>query len=192
MSEESSEDDSITKIKVVLLGESCVGKSALIFRFISDKFLKEHNSTVEEFYKVSSAIVDLKCELDIIDTAGNKNCQNMLDSWIINGNCYLLVYSINDANSFKELKSRYERICQIKENEIISIILVGNKYDLSIKERKVTEEEGKKYAESKNILFLETSALNKFNVKEVFDAVINDYLKKLYDKKNENGWCACF
>ena len=42
------------------------------------------------------------------------------------------------------------------------------------------------------MLFFEASALNKFNVKEVFDAVINDYLKKLDDKKNENRWCACF
>ena len=188
MSNDNSQDD--PKISIVVLGESNVGKSALIFRYISDKFPSEHDPTVEDLYNVENK-EDLKYDLDILDTAGDKDYQTSLDNWINSGNCFILVYSINDENSFKELDAKYERICQNKKIEDISIILVGNKCDLK-SERKITEEEGKNYAEKKNMLFLEASASQKINVKEVFNTVINNYLKKNGDIKEEKGWCPCF
>ena len=186
MSNENSQDYSTPKIKIVVLGESKVGKSALIFRYLKGEFPKKHDPTVEDTYKVEKE--DLKYDVEILDTAGEKDYQSVIENWINDGNCFILVYSIDDENSFKELDAKYEKICQIKKNEIFSIILVGNKCDLK-SERKVTEEEGKKFAKSKGILFSEASALEDFNAKDVFLKVIKDYLKKLKDKKNE--WCSC-
>ena len=189
MSNDNSQDDSTPKIKIVVLGESKVGKSALIFRYLKGKFPKEHDPTVEDIYKVEKE--DLKYDVEILDTSGEKDYQNMIENWINDGNCFILVYSIDDENSFKELDAKYEKICQIKKNEIFSIILVGNKCDLE-NERKITEQEGKKYAEKKNMLFLETSALQIINVKEVFDTVLDNYLKKNGEIKEEKSWCPCF
>ena len=80
-------------VKLVILGKSLVGKSALTYRYICDKFPNEHDTTVEDQYKVNMTIEGIKCEVEILDTAGQDDYQTMLDTWIENGNCYLLVYS---------------------------------------------------------------------------------------------------
>ena len=101
-------------VKIVILGKSLVGKSALTYRFICDKFPTEHDTTVEDQYKVSLTIEDIKCNLEILDTAGQDDYQTMLDTWIEFGNCFLLVYSIDDLESYKSLKTKLDRISQIK------------------------------------------------------------------------------
>ena len=191
MFNESSQDDSFMMINIVLLGKSSVGKTALIYRFINEKYPEEHDPTDEDHYYTRKTIEKLEFKLDILDTGGIEDYKNYLDKWIEFGSCFILVYSIDDANSFKELKANCELIFQIKKNEIFSIILVGNKCDLE-NERKITEQEGKKYAEKKNMLFLETSALQIINVKEVFDTVLDNYLKKNGEIKEEKSWCPCF
>ena len=185
----SEEEDSLLEINIVTLGETSVGKSSLTCRFLYGKFLENYDETIEDRYEMNQTKENPKYHLYIYDTGGNGDLKkSYLETWIKNNNCFLLVYSIDDANSFKELKANCELIFQIKKNEIFSIILVGNKCDLK-RERKVTEEEGKKFAKSKGILFSEASALEDFNAKDVFLKVIKDYLKKLKDKKNE--WCSC-
>ena len=185
----SEEEDSLLEINIVTLGETSVGKSSLTCRFLYNNFLKNYEETIEDRYEMNQTKENPKYHLYIYDTGGNGDLKkSYLETWIKNNNCFLLVYSIDDANSFKELKANCELIFQIKKNEIFSIILVGNKCDLK-SERKVTEEEGKKFAKSKGILFSEASALEDFNAKDVFFMVIKDYLKKLKDKKNE--WCSC-
>ena len=185
----SEEEDSLLDINIVTLGVTRVGKSSLICRFLYNNFLKNYEETIEDRYEMNQTKENPKYHLYIYDTGGNGDLKkSYLETWIKNNNCFLLVYSIDDANSFKELKANCELIFQIKKNEIFSIILVGNKCDLK-SERKVTEEEGKKFAKSKGILFSEASALEDFNAKDVFLKVIKDYLKKLKDKKNE--WCSC-
>ena len=185
----SEEEDSLLEINIVTLGETSVGKSSLTCRFLYGKFLENYDETIEDRYEMNQTKENQKYHLYIYDTGGSKDLKkSYLETWIKNNNCFILVYSIDDANSFKELKANCELIFQIKKNEIFSIILVGNKCDLK-SERKVTEEEGKKFAKSKGILFSEASALEDFNAKDVFFMVIKDYLKKLKDKKNE--WCSC-
>ena len=107
-SEGKPENNNIVKVKLVVLGKSLVGKTALAFRFISDKFPTEHDTTVEDQYKVNLTIEDINCELEILDTAGQEDYQTMFDSWIESGNCYLLVYSIDDEESFNQVKVKYE------------------------------------------------------------------------------------
>ena len=162
-------------IKIAVLGKTLVGKSALTYRFICDKFPTEHDKTVEDQYKVNIIIDDKKCELELLDTAGQDDYQSMLDTWIQFGNCYLLVYSIDDLDSFEFIKDRYERICQIKNNENFSVIIVGNKCDLE-KNRKVDNKDVESFTKSNCLEFIEASALNRINVKEAFTAVAHDYL----------------
>ena len=115
MSSNEDHDNSPINIKIAILGKTLVGKSALTYRFICDKFPNEHDTTVEDQYKMSLTIDGKKCDLEILDTAGQDDYQTMLDTWIEFGDCYLLVYSIDDMESFKTIKKRYERICEIKK-----------------------------------------------------------------------------
>ena len=193
MSNENKENTPIN-IKLAILGKTLVGKSALTYRFICDKFPTEHDTTVEDQYRINITIDDKKCDLEILDTAGQDDYQTMLDTWIEFGNCYLLVYSIDDLESFNSLKKKYERICQIKNNENFSVVIVGNKCDLPENERKVQKTEVENYCKSISVEFMEASALNKINVKEAFTAVVHDYLIKSSSNDNKTGRfsCPCF
>ena len=192
-SENSVDDKKKEVIKLVVLGKSLVGKSALTYRFISDKFPTEHDTTVEDQYKTIVTVDDIECELEILDTAGQDDYQTMLDTWIEFGNCYLLVYAIDDLDSFKQIKHKYDRICQVKNNEKFSVVIVGNKCDLSDSKRKITKSEVENFGKNIDVTCLEVSALTRVNVKEAFIQVVHDYLTKS-KKGNDKGsmGCPCF
>ena len=194
MANTNQKNETQINIKIAILGKSLVGKSALTYRFISDKFPTEHDTTLEDQYRVNMTIDDKKCDLEILDTAGQDDYQTMLDTWIEFGNCFLLVYSIDDLESFNSVKKKYERICQLKANEEVSVIIVGNKCDLPENERKVNTIDVENYCKSICVEFLESSALNKINVKEAFTKVVQDYLiKTMNNKENKGGFsCPCF
>ena len=156
----NKDKNSIVDLKMVLLGATEVGKTALIHRFINDSYPEEYDATIEEKYNVEDYKFDgINCRLQILDTSGDEDYQNMLDTYIEFTNCYLLIYSINNENSFKEVKTKYERICQVKEKEKenIIVVLVGNKCDLPINERKVSTNEAGEYANKNGMKCLESS-----------------------------------
>ena len=181
-----------TQIKIVVLGKSLVGKSALTYRFISDKFPTEHDTTVEDQYKTIANVDGSPCELEVLDTAGQDDYQTMLDTWIEFGDCFLLVYSVDDYDSFKQVKTKFERIQQVKKTESYSVILVGNKCDLPETSRNVAKSEVENYAQNIGVHCIETSALNKINVKEAFIDVVHQYLIKNPKGKKKNMFCRCF
>ena len=186
-------------LKIAVLGQSMVGKSALTFRFINNKFPTEHDTTIEDSYSIPAKIDDIQCKLEILDTAGQDDYQTMLDTWINSADGFILVYSIDNKESFESTKTRYDRIIRLKEGQKVSIIVVGNKCDLEDK-RQVSKEEVEKYCNEMNISFLEASALNTINVKESFLTVSRGLLQinfpEKYNKKgdgnSEKGRCRCF
>ena len=182
------------ELKLVILGRSLVGKSALTYRFINDQFPKEHDTTIEDQYKLNMSIDGYNCILEILDTAGQDDYQSMLETWINFGSGFLLVYSIDDIESFNEVKKKYDKLLQIKGKKLFSCILVGNKCDLGDDVRKVSQKEAEDFANSKEIPFLEASALNKINVKESFVKVVHDLLTKTQER-NKTGLfgkvCGC-
>ena len=196
MQDQSSDkigSEQAASIKLVVLGKSLVGKSALTYRFISDKFPEEHDTTVEDQYKTVVSINGISYELEILDTAGQDDYQTMLDTWIEYGNCFLLVYSIDDNDSFKQIRFKYDRISKIKNNEKFTVLIVGNKCDLPDDSRKISKDEVDIYAKSIGVNFLEVSALKRINVKEAFLQVVESYLSqkdKVSDKKVLG--CPCF
>ena len=159
--------------------------------FISDKFPTEHETTVEEQYKTTITVDDTKCDLEILDTAGQDDYQTMLDTWIDHGNCYLLVYAIDDSDSFTQIKNKYDRISQLKKDEKYSVVIVGNKCDLPDSSRKVIKAEAENYGQNIGATVIETSALERINVKEAFTAAVHDYLTKRQNARVKEG-CPCF
>jgi small GTP-binding protein len=178
-SKETAEPQALD-LKIAVLGKSLVGKSALTYRFINDKFPDEHDTTIEDQYRVNVAIDGYDCKLEILDTAGQDDYQTMLDSWINYAEGFILVYAIDERESFDAVKGRYERIIKNKMGESPSIVIVGNKCDL-VDKRKVETSEGEEMAKLWNVDFLEVSALEKINVKETFLCIA----KKLLNKKTK-------
>ena len=182
------------ELKLVVLGKSLVGKSALTFRFINNQFPKEHDTTIEDQYKTVININGSQVRLEILDTAGQDDYQSMLETWINSGAGFLLVYSIDDMESFTEVQKKYEKLVSLKGKDIYSCIIVGNKCDLDENRRKVPKNMAEEFAKSKNIPFLEASALNTINVKEAFIKVAYDLMEKI-DQKHNVGFmekmCGC-
>ena len=91
-----------------------------------------------------------------------------MDMWISFGEGFLLVFAINDAESFELLKVKHDRVLKGKHGVKCPILLVGNKQDLE-NERKVTFDEAKQLADSWEVEYMETSAKTNFNCKEAFE-----------------------
>jgi small GTP-binding protein len=143
-----------------------VGKSSLTYRFINYNTPLDHDATIEDKYKTVVEIDGLPCEigillvnkLEILDTAGQDDYQNMLDMWIIFAEGFLLVFAVNDRESFDCLTKKRDRVLKLKKGSICPIVLVGNKCDLQ-KERSVSEAEAKELARTWNADYIETSAV---------------------------------
>ena len=188
LEEESKES---VYMKLAVLGKTLVGKSALTYRFISDKFPTEHDTTVEDSYSTTVTVNGTPCDLEILDTAGQDDYQTMIDTWIDFGNCFLLVYSIEEVDSFNQIKDKYERIQQLKNKEKVSIVIVGNKCDLPDSQRKVSKDEGQNLANNLGVSFMEVSALTRVNVREAFMKVVHNYLTKIHKGRDKKDACGC-
>ena len=157
-------------VKITVLGKGIVGKSSLTYRFINYEAPQEHDPTIEDRYKSNINIDGQDYEVEILDTAGEEDYQNMIDMWISFGDGFLLVFAINDRESFDLLKVKYQRVFKGKHGNKCPMLLVGNKQDLE-KERKVSYNEAKRQADSWGIEYIETSARTNFNCKEAFERV---------------------
>ena len=187
---ENNPTEETLDIKITVLGNTLVGKSALTYRYISNKFPEDHDTTIEDQYKIKNTIEGYQCQIEILDTAGQDDYQSMLDTWISFGEGFVLVYSIDQKESFDVLKDRYERIKRNKDEDKVPVIIVGNKCDLEDK-RKVMKEEVQNYAKNEKIQFMEASALKNINVKEVFTAVAAEIVKKKKQIKDTKGDKCC-
>ena len=185
-------------LKIAVLGQTLVGKSALTFRFINDKFPNEHDTTIEDSYSFTAKIDGINCQLEILDTAGQDDYQTMLDTWINSSDGFVLVYSIDNKESFESTKKRYERILKLKGEQKVAIVVAGNKCDLE-ESRKVSKEEAENFCLSNKITFMETSALKVINVKEAFLSCAKGLLQINFPEKYKNVGkeggkkkCYCF
>ena len=176
---------------IVVLGRGTVGKTSLIFRYINNQCPKEHDPTVEDAYsiEIDTDICKGK-EFKILDTAGEEDYQNMLDQWISTANGFILVFAINDLETFEALKSKVKRI-EKNEADQLPIVLVGNKCDLK-EQRKVTEQEAEEFAKTIGAKYFETSALDDANgnVKVVFQECGSMILKKTNNKEKKKAKCV--
>ena len=129
-------------------------------------------------------------EVEILDTAGEEDYQNMIDMWIGFGEGFLLVFAINDRESFELLRGKYERILKGKHQVKCPILLVGNKKDLE-NERQVTQEEAKSLADKWYASYIETSAKNNEKCKEAFEMLAKQIIKTKSGTEKKPGDCCC-
>jgi Ras-related protein Rab-1A len=156
--------------KVLLLGNSDVGKSSLILRYVDGTWSNTFIPTIGVDFKVKTIEVDnKKIKMQIWDTAGQERFRTVIASYFKGSHGVLLIYDVTNKTSFKQLESWLE-IIENNASEDILKILIGNKIDLE-EDREVTKEEGQSFANQHNIQFMETSAKMNTNVNEAFEAL---------------------
>ena len=175
--------------KLLLIGNSSVGKSSLLFRFVENVWDDNFVPTigvdfVRNIYFIYLYILQKlktlevngkKVKLQIWDTAGQERFKNITASYYRGGNGVLVVYDITDRDSFENLNSWLIEI-EKNANKNVYKLLIGNKCDLEDK-RKVTYQEGKDFATSNGMQFIETSAKNDTKVKDAFELLTQEIIK---------------
>ena len=177
--------------KIIVIGNSAVGKSSLVNRATKNIFLPDYNTTIGFDYCSFYIKYDYKViKLQIWDTCGQEIYQSLITNFYRNSSLAIMVYAINNRKSFDNLDNWLKELKK-ESNPDAKTILIGNKVDLE-KERAVSYEEAEKYSKDYNFTsFFETSAKTGFNAQKVFiNAAITlyeDYIKyKASESLSEN------
>ena len=162
-----------TVYKVLLLGDSSVGKTCFLLRYCDRTFQEAHLSTIGLDYRLKTMTLknNKNIKLQIWDTAGQDRFRALTKNYYKGANGIILIYDISTTQTFENVKVW---INQIKEeaNANVIIYLVGNKIDLPTDKRTVSEEEGQKLANEYKFLFKEASAKEGINVNEIFQELV--------------------
>ncbi|XP_012945849.1 ras-related protein R-Ras2 [Aplysia californica] len=157
--------------KLVVVGGGGVGKSALTIQFIQSYFVTDYDPTIEDSYAKQCVVDDHVARLDILDTAGQEEFSAMREQYMRSGEGFLLVYSVIDATSFKEIQKFHRQILRVKDRDEFPMLLVANKSDLD-SQRVVSTEEGQELANKLKIKYIEASAKHRLNVDQAFHELV--------------------
>jgi len=164
--------------KLVLIGDSGVGKSCLLLRFADDTYTESHISTIGVDFKIRTIQLDGKTiKLQIWDTAGQERFRTITSSYYRGAHGIIVVYDTTDSETFEHVKTWLHEIDRYA-SENVNKLLVGNKSDLTSK-RQVETEAAKEFADSVTIPFLETSAKNATNVEDAFMTMAGEIKKRM-------------
>ena len=174
-----------TSCKAVIVGDSGVGKTCLLARYISNKFDKDSISTACPTFvtkELEFSDINKKLNLDIWDTAGQELYKTLSKLFYKEAAIGILVYDITNRVSFENIKNYwYDELKNNTEHNII-FNLVGNKYDLFETEQ-VQEDEAREFANSINAGFYLTSAKCNINIEELFVESGRKYVDPSYERK---------
>ena len=174
----SSEKPSLREVKIILLGDSGVGKTSIINRYINNRFNPEMISSLGS--KSNEKIVmrdNIKYKLIIWDTSGQEVYRSLTNLFIKGSNIVILVYSIDSLSSFEGLDYWYKSLLEKIEGDNYILAVVGSKVDL-INEEVISEEQGKKYAEEKKAFFkLVSSKEDPKGIEQLFEKLLDDLIQ---------------
>lgn len=164
--------------KLLLIGDSGVGKSCLLLRFADDTYTESYISTIGVDFKIRTIELDGKTiKLQIWDTAGQERFRTITSSYYRGAHGIIIVYDVTDADSFKNVRQWLQEIDRYA-GDSVNRLLVGNKSDLVAK-KVVDFTTAKEFADQLNIPFLETSAKNATNVEQAFLTMASEIKKRM-------------
>lgn len=174
-----------TKFNVCIFGDSKVGKTSMISVLTGQGFSDSVLSTIGIANAYDNATIDdRKYKVKIIDTAGQETYSNIANAQVRQGDGFILTYSINSRSSFSVLGDWLNRINSAVDIKTTPVVIAGNKCDLQ-EQREVSKEEGEKYAKDRGFEFLETSAKDNINIKEIFEILYRKIHEKILKKEGE-------
>ncbi|CAN8237390.1 unnamed protein product [Cochlearia groenlandica] len=166
-------------VKLLLIGDSGVGKSCLLLRFSDDTFTTSFITTIGIDFKIRTIELDGKrIKLQIWDTAGQERFRTITTAYYRGAMGILLVYDVTDESSFNNIRNWMKNIEQHASNNV-NRILVGNKADMDESKRAIPTEKGQALADEYGIKFFETSAKTNLNVENVFLSIAKDIKQRL-------------
>ena len=156
--------------KVLLLGNSDVGKSSLLLRYVDSVWNDAFVQTIGVDFKVKTLTInEKKVKMQIWDTAGQERFRTVVSTYFRGAHGILLLYDVTNRDSFKNLESWLIEIEKNAKEKVLKI-LIGNKCDLT-DDREITSDEGKAFALRNGMEFMETSAKMNTNVSEAFETL---------------------
>ncbi|KAF8650200.1 hypothetical protein HU200_064055 [Digitaria exilis] len=168
--------------KVVLIGDSAVGKSQLLARFARNEFNLDSKATIGVEFQTRTLNIDKRTvKAQIWDTAGQERYRAVTSAYYRGAVGAMLVYDITKRQSFDHVVRWLEELHAHADQNIV-IMLIGNKSDLGTL-RAVPTEDAKEFAERENLFFMETSALEATNVESAFTTVLTE-IYRIVSKKN--------
>ena len=183
-------DEEMESIKIVLIGESGVGKTSIICQFMEQVFANDKQSTIGGTFstKIVKCGEEKEVRLEIWDTAGQERYRSVTKMFYKDANAALLDYDITSKYTYEELKNYW--VEQVKETSPKNIILaiIANKADL-IENEQVDEEEAREFAQKNNALFALTSAKNNYGINDLFLEIAKKYTgidsSLIFEEKDE-------
>ncbi len=171
-------------IKVVLLGSSGVGKSSIIFRYVTEDWDETMQTTLgASFMDKQVTYQGVPFKFQIWDTAGQEKYAPLAQMYYRDANVAVLVYDITNRESFYNLKTWYLELAE-KGPKDIMLAIVGNKCDLRDSEQ-VSTAEGEKYAKDCDAMFMKTSAKEKIGVFELFETICDKLIAEKHLDEQE-------
>lgn len=172
-------------VKVILIGNSNVGKTSIIKRYVNSEFEEQYQATIGVDFTVKSLIIEnYDIKLQIWDTAGMEKYKKITSSYYRGAKAAFVVFDLTDEDSFYAIKNWMEDFCSLcnekPEDRLIAIL--GNKADL-VEQRKIKREDLLKYVELNKFGYFETSAKENKFIDDAFNFIANEYIKKIKKHK---------
>ena len=173
------------KYKILILGDSKVGKSCFLTRYADNTYKEDYLSTIGMDYKIKNYELEdgRIIKLYIWDTAGQDKFRSITSNYYKGADGIILIYDITDRKTFNSVRNWINNI-QEEAPDKVALVLAGNKVD-DEKNREVQESQGKKIADEYSLPFFECSAKSDINVTQTFDALIKKVVQ--INPKNKEG-----
>ena len=163
--------------KVLFVGDSGVGKTQIINKFVENNFLENCVSTIGVDFKIKEVEVkNKKIKLQLCDTSGQERFRAIIQNYYKSDHLIAFVYAINNRNSFNSIPKWVDEVKK-QTDKNTKFLLVGNKCDLK-NDESVPTEEAEKYAEDNGIKFFEVSAKTEKGINDMFKYIISELLKE--------------
>ncbi|KAL8874445.1 MAG: hypothetical protein Q9174_000238 [Haloplaca sp. 1 TL-2023] len=197
-------------LKVIILGDSGVGKTSLMNQYVNKKFSASYKATIGADFLTKEVLVDDRVvTMQLWDTAGQERFQSLGVAFYRGADCCVLVYDVNNSKSFDTLDSwRDEFLVQAspRDPENFPFVVLGNKIDVEENKRMISAKRAMTFCSSKgNIPYFETSAKEALNVEQAFEVIAHNALAQEESEEfsgdfsdpidihldRENDGCAC-
>ena len=178
------EKDPIIILKILILGDSGVGKTSILIKYINNKFDESHIATIGvDYMDKTIKYKNINVKWQIWDTSGQEKFRSIARNFYRNSDAIFIVFDLNNKDTYNSIKQWINDVEEYCPN--IKKILLGNKSDL---EKNVSEEIIKNFAKENNLQYFETSAKNGTNIKEAFKAMVDLLLGGKSEQEILNGF----